>query len=151
MRWIPTVAASAAVVLLAAACSSGTSGRALPARAASPSVDGSAAISPTQATSPGKTSGSAPSTPAAGRPVHVSLLEADGGVYGIGMPIIAYVNHAITDASAFDRATAVTVNGQHASGAWYWQRSGRVGQALEAHYRLRDYWRRTRASTWICR
>ncbi len=72
--------------------------------------------------------------------MHVSLLEGDGGVYGIGMPIIAYVDHAITDAAAFDHATTVTVNGQPAAGAWYWQRSGRAGQALEAHYRLRDYW-----------
>lgn len=72
--------------------------------------------------------------------MHVSLLEGDGGVYGVGMPIIAYVDRTITDASAFDKATTVTVNGQPASGAWYWEKSGRKGQALEAHYRLRQYW-----------
>lgn len=140
MRWIPTVAASAAVVLLAAACSSGTNGRALPATAASPSVTSHATTLPAPATSSGNTSSTAPSIQASGRPVHVSLLAGDGGEYGIGMPIIAYVDHAITDASAFDHATTVTVNGQPAAGAWYWQRSGRAGQVLEAHYRLRDYW-----------
>lgn len=61
-------------------------------------------------------------------------------MYGVGMPIVAYVDRRITDASAFGRATTVTVNGQPAAGAWYWQRSGRQGQVLEAHYRLRTYW-----------
>jgi hypothetical protein len=72
--------------------------------------------------------------------VHVSLLQGDGGVYGVGMPIVAYVDRAITDASAFARATTVTVNGKPAGGAWYWQKSGRPGRALEAHYRPRTYW-----------
>ncbi|MBN9618840.1 MAG: L,D-transpeptidase, partial [Actinobacteria bacterium] len=72
--------------------------------------------------------------------MHVSLLEGDGGVYGVGMPIIAYVDRPITDATAFDQATKVTVNGKPAAGAWYWERSGRKGQALEAHYRPRQYW-----------
>lgn len=72
--------------------------------------------------------------------MHVSLLENDGGVYGIGMPIIAYVNRPITDATAFNQATTVTVNGKRAAGAWFWQKSGRAGQSLDAHYRLRAYW-----------
>ncbi len=72
--------------------------------------------------------------------MHVSLLEHDGGTYGVGMPIVAYVNRKVTDATAFDKATAVTVNGQPARGAWYWQRSARPGQVLEAHYRLQRYW-----------
>ena len=137
MRWIPTVAASAAVALLATACSTGTSGRALPASSPSSSFSSPAATSPSQA-KPSDASSSP--TSAVGRQVHVSLLEGDGEVYGIGMPIIAYVDHPITDASAFDHATTVTVNGQPASGAWYWQRSARTGQALETHYRLRNYW-----------
>jgi hypothetical protein len=74
------------------------------------------------------------------KPVHVSLLEGDGGVYGVGMPIVAYVDRTITDASAFATATTVTVNGKPAGGAGYWQKSGRQGQALEAHYRPRTYW-----------
>jgi len=72
--------------------------------------------------------------------VHVSLLEGDGGVYGIGMPIIAYFDRQVTDATAFEKATKVTVNGAVVNGAWYWEKSGRKGQALESHYRLRQYW-----------
>lgn len=72
--------------------------------------------------------------------MHVSLLEGDGGVYGIGMPVIAYFDRKVTDATAFEQATKVTVNGSPAKGAWYWEKSGRSGQQLEAHYRLRQYW-----------
>lgn len=73
-------------------------------------------------------------------PVHVSLLQGDGGVYGVGMPVVAYFDREVTDATAFDEATKVSVNGEPADGAWFWQRSGRQGKVLEAHYRLRDYW-----------
>lgn len=72
--------------------------------------------------------------------MHVSSLQSDGGVYGVGMPIVAYFNRKVTDTSIFNQAATVTVNGAPAAGAWYWQRSGRDGQVLEAHYRLRDYW-----------
>jgi lipoprotein-anchoring transpeptidase ErfK/SrfK len=73
-------------------------------------------------------------------PVHLSSLESDGGVYGVGMPIVAYFNRKVTDTSVFNQTATVTVNGAPAAGAWYWQQSGRDGQVLEAHYRLRDYW-----------
>lgn len=74
------------------------------------------------------------------KPVHVSLLESDSGVYGVGMPIIAWFNRAPTDAGAFDKAVMVTVNGKPAGGAWYWEKSGHVGAAVEAHYRPKHYW-----------
>ena len=104
------------------------------------------AAAPTGASSGATTSGSVgtgrSSTPTAavGKPVDVSLLEGDGGVYGIGMPIIAYFDRAVTDATAFEQATKVTVNGAPAEGAWYWTKSGREGEVLEAHYRPRQYW-----------
>lgn len=128
--WMRTVAAVSVAVVLATSCSSsavrgrGATGSALSMTSGSASV--SASPSPS-------------ATPDA-RPVHVSLLQGDGGEYGVGMPIIAYVNRAVTDAEAFDKATQVTVNGKVATGAWYWQKSGRPGQTLEAHYRLKDYW-----------
>lgn len=74
------------------------------------------------------------------RPVHVSLLEADGGVYGVGMPIIAWFTRAPGDAAAFEKAVAVTVNGAPAGGAWYWEKSAHRGAAVEAHYRPQHYW-----------
>ena len=82
------------------------------------------------------------STPApTGRPVHVRLYQGDGSTYGVGMPIIAYVSAAITDARPFAAATKVTVNGAPADGAWYFQRSAIYKDyPLEAHYRLADYW-----------
>jgi lipoprotein-anchoring transpeptidase ErfK/SrfK len=72
--------------------------------------------------------------------VHVSLLEGDGGVYGVGMPIVAYFDRKVSDPTAFERATQVTVNGRPAAGAWYWANSGIPGQVVEAHYRLQQYW-----------
>lgn len=70
----------------------------------------------------------------------VSLFEGDGQMYGVGMPIIAYFSRRVTDASVFDKAVTVTVNGQPADGAWYWEPSSQSGQALEAHYRMAKYW-----------
>jgi lipoprotein-anchoring transpeptidase ErfK/SrfK len=76
-----------------------------------------------------------------GRPVHVRLYQGDGSTYGVGMPIIAYVSAAITDARPFANATRVTVNGSQVDGAWYFQRSAIYKDyPLEAHYRLEDYW-----------
>jgi len=74
------------------------------------------------------------------KPIHVSLLGFDGEVYGVGMPIIAWFNRALTDAAAFDKAVAVTVNGRPADGAWVWEKSGHEGATVEAHYRPEHYW-----------
>ncbi|HSY14699.1 MAG TPA: L,D-transpeptidase [Jatrophihabitantaceae bacterium] len=102
------------------------------------------------ASTPERSSGSsAPITPTpsptgprtgAGTPVTVRLYENDGQTFGVGMPIIAYFSQKITDASVFDKAVTVTVNGQPADGAWYWEPSSQSGEALEAHYRLPSYW-----------
>ena len=75
-----------------------------------------------------------------GTPVQVSLAEGDGQRFGVGMPIIAYFSVAPTDASVFDKVATVTVNGVPAHGAWYWERSSQTADALEAHYRLANYW-----------
>lgn len=114
-------AVAALAVLSVAACSSGGGGG-------------------DPAASAGKSHSSSPSPKPTGAPVHVSLLQSDGGVYGVGMPIIAYFNRKITDSSAFTKAVTVTVNGRPAGGAWYFEHTGRDGQALEAHYRPRAYW-----------
>lgn len=72
--------------------------------------------------------------------MHVSLLEGDGGVYGVGMPIIAWFDVAPTSGVAFAKATTVTVNGAKVAGAWYFERSSHAGSAMEAHYRPQTYW-----------
>lgn len=93
------------------------------------------------------TSASPTSTPASPAPrkgsgtaVHVSLLEGDGQTFGIAMPIVAFFSASVSDASTFDQVTRVTVNGAPAHGAWYWEPSSRSDEAMEAHYRLAQYW-----------
>jgi lipoprotein-anchoring transpeptidase ErfK/SrfK len=116
---------------------------------ASPAVSGgsSAASSPNpgdvssiSSSTRATTSTSPPPKRGAGTPVQVSLLEGDGQTYGVAMPIIAYFSIAPTDASVFDKVVTVTVNGALAHGAWYWERSSQAADALEAHYRLANYW-----------
>jgi lipoprotein-anchoring transpeptidase ErfK/SrfK len=119
------------------ACSSGTQGHGV---STDPTAPPTSPRPTTSTDTPPATGSTGPSPATQGEPVHVSLLEGDGGVYGIGMPIIAYVDRKITDAAAFEKAAAVTVNGKPVDGAWYWQRSGRKGQVYEAHYRTRTYW-----------
>jgi lipoprotein-anchoring transpeptidase ErfK/SrfK len=71
----------------------------------------------------------------------VRLFQGDGSVYGVGMPIIAYLSAAVTDARAFATATHVTVNGSPAQGAWFIEKSAIYpGYPQEAHYRLSQYW-----------
>jgi lipoprotein-anchoring transpeptidase ErfK/SrfK len=92
---------------------------------------GSASPSPSPTGSPKPT----------GAPVHVRLFQGDGSVWGVGMPIIAYLSATITDSSAFTQATKVTVNGTEVQGAWFFQRSALYqGYPLEAHYRTPQYW-----------
>jgi len=98
-----------------------------------------AASSPATDSSPISSAPASPTKPPT-RPVHVSLLESDGYEYGVGMPIIAWFNVALTDASAFAKATTVTVNGTKVPGAWYFEQTSHAGAALEAHYRPQAYW-----------
>lgn len=121
------------VVLVVSGCSAANPGSAPATSSTAPQA--TSACPPYAATPP---AGPPPSTP--GAPVHVSLLEGDGGVYGVGMPIVAYFDRKVSDASAFERAARVTVDGAPAAGAWFWENSGRAGQVLEAHYRLQQYW-----------
>jgi lipoprotein-anchoring transpeptidase ErfK/SrfK len=74
------------------------------------------------------------------RPVHASIFEADGHTYGIGMPIIVRFTKPVTDTAPFEAAATVHVDGTVAAGAWYWERSGASGYAVEAHYRLQHFW-----------
>ncbi|MBV9592359.1 MAG: L,D-transpeptidase [Actinobacteria bacterium] len=84
---------------------------------------------------------SASSSAATGAPVHVKILESDGNTYGVGMPIVAYFSQKITDASAFAKATKVTIDGAAANGAWYFEDSAQIsGYPLEAHYRTQNFW-----------
>jgi lipoprotein-anchoring transpeptidase ErfK/SrfK len=95
---------------------------------------------PSASSTPPSVTSAAPVTSAPPKAVHVSLLENDGGVYGVGMPIIAWFSVAPTDATGFAKATTVTVNGKAIVGAWYFEPPTRAGFALEAHFRPATYW-----------
>ncbi len=129
------------VVLLATACTQAP--QASNANSA-PSTSGPSVTSssPNTPTTPSTTSAapttSAPAIPT--KPVHISLLEGDGGVYGVGMPIIVWFNVAPTSALAFAAATKVTANGVPVNGAWYFEHTDHAGSALEGHFRPRTYW-----------
>ncbi len=118
----------------------GAAGAVLGACSKSPSASWNAGAGSTPGSASPSPSPTGTPTPS-GAPVHIRLYEADGSTYGVGMPIIAYLSAKITDSRAFSEATKVTVNGQAAQGAWYFQNSTIYKDApIEAHYRLQDYW-----------
>jgi lipoprotein-anchoring transpeptidase ErfK/SrfK len=126
------VAICAIVVLAVAGCASTTNGTGAPVSPLASTSSTSASASPSASVS------TSPS--AVTRPVHVSLLEGDGGTYGVGMPIVAYFSHNITSSAAFIQATTVTVNGAPAGGAWYFEANGDPTKPMTAHYRPQNYW-----------
>ena len=132
------VSALGALTLLLSACSAANSGG-----------NGSGGGSPAPTvTVTGKGAGagssSAASSAAPAKPtkkVHIKLLNADGSVFGIGMPEIAYFSRKIHSGAALQKATTVTVNGHAAKGAWFFERSAAFkGYPVEGHFRLQHYW-----------
>ena len=92
-------------------------------------------------TAPLTTAASFEPSPGRGLPVHIKLANADGAVYGVGMPVIAYFSKQITDGVSLSAATTITVNGRSAAGAWYFERSTDVkGYPVEGHLRLEGFW-----------
>lgn len=133
------IACAAALVL--AACTSGKVTRSTSSGpSAGPSTSSSTSSSPSTQPPATPTTTDPATRPGSGAPVDVSLYEGDNQTYGVAAPIIAYFSKKVTDASTFDQAVTVTVNGQPAGGAWYWESSSRTSQALEAHYRTPNYW-----------
>lgn len=77
----------------------------------------------------------------AAKPVHVAVNLSDGAEVGVGMPVIAEFKTKITDGTAFQQATKVTVNDAPVKGAWFFEYSDPAsGHVMEAHYRLSHYW-----------
>lgn len=99
------------------------------------SASGSGSQSPT---APASSSYSGPVTK-----VHVTSVLADGATVGIGMPIVLKFSPQPTDSTAFTKAAKVTVNGQPAVGAWFWEQptaDDKKTHTIEAHYRMKTYW-----------
>jgi lipoprotein-anchoring transpeptidase ErfK/SrfK len=138
--WLAPLAAAAAVIVVVGglfafrqSATRQVNGAGVPATSASTGAGSSGAHGQPAPTS-------TVSTPTAA-PVHVKLKFSDGSQFGVGIPIIAYLSKKISDGSAFAKATEVTVNGQPAAGAWFFETSvAQPGYPLEAHYRLQNYW-----------
>jgi lipoprotein-anchoring transpeptidase ErfK/SrfK len=116
---------------------SGTGGGAGSPTTASTAVTVRDGAASSTASTPARTTVSRSAEPS---PVHVSTFEGDDETYGVGMAVMALFSVAPTDATAFEQAATVTVNGQRADGAWFWQDSTVPGYASEALYREKDYW-----------
>ncbi len=134
MRRPVPVLVLAVLAAVLAGCSTTTGGSGVPGSSAPAASSSSASSSstPTPTTT-------APSTPT-GSPVHISLLESDGGSFGVGMPIVAWFSVAPTDATELVKDTVVKVNGTPVQGAWYFEPTAHQGSALEGHYRTQNYW-----------
>lgn len=126
----------AGTVLAVSACSS-SGGKAV----STVTVTGSDGKTTTSTSSGPSTSVSPSNTAKPGKPVHIKLTNSDGSTVGVGMPIIAYFTHTITNAVPFAKATQVTVNGTPAKGAWYFETSAAFkNYPIEGHFRLQDFW-----------
>ena len=64
---------------------------------------------------------------------HTTILEANHGVYGVGMPIVLTFSRSIKNRAAVERALSVTTS-RPIVGAWYWDGSKTV------EFRPRKYW-----------
>jgi lipoprotein-anchoring transpeptidase ErfK/SrfK len=66
------------------------------------------------------------------------IVEGQGQSYGVGMPIILYFDHNITNKAAVEKALQIKTS-KPVIGAWYWdQPCGMAADCL--YFRPRDYW-----------
>jgi lipoprotein-anchoring transpeptidase ErfK/SrfK len=66
------------------------------------------------------------------------VFEGYNQTYGVGMPIILYFNHRITDKAAVEQALQITTS-KPVVGAWYWDDPCNMAVTC-AYFRPRDYW-----------
>jgi lipoprotein-anchoring transpeptidase ErfK/SrfK len=66
------------------------------------------------------------------------IINGYGQSYGVGMPILLYFSHRITDRAAVERSLQVTTS-KPVIGAWYWDDSCGTAPTC-AYFRPRDYW-----------
>jgi lipoprotein-anchoring transpeptidase ErfK/SrfK len=105
-----------------------------------PSATSPAAASTTTApTTAATTSKPKPVPVKLGKPVHISSVEGDGGVYGVGMPLVIRFSRSPSSKLAFEKAATVTANGKPAAGAWFWEKPF-ADSAMEAHFRPQHFW-----------
>jgi lipoprotein-anchoring transpeptidase ErfK/SrfK len=127
---VVTGAMLVAVAILASGCSGGG-------KPSSPTggVTSSSGSASSAASSPVK---SVASTPAA-KVVRVTSNLVDGDTVGVGEPIVLNFSPTPTNSTEFTKAVTITVDGQPATGAWYWEKPY-ADQPVQAHYRQQQNW-----------
>jgi lipoprotein-anchoring transpeptidase ErfK/SrfK len=145
-RRLSLLAALCAAVIAMTACTSGGAAPSITKTVTGPNAASDAAPSTGAASSAAASSATPTPTPTPTKPptvVHVTALESDGSTYGVGLPIVLFFTPLPTESKAFTKAVKVTVNGQPAAGAWYWEQPTAdevSSHTYEAHYRLQNYW-----------
>ncbi|HEX6522401.1 MAG TPA: Ig-like domain-containing protein [Streptosporangiaceae bacterium] len=66
------------------------------------------------------------------------IIEGNQQTYGVGIPIVLYFSHQITDKAAVERALQIRA-AKPVIGAWYWDDSCGMAPTC-AYFRPRDYW-----------
>jgi lipoprotein-anchoring transpeptidase ErfK/SrfK len=66
------------------------------------------------------------------------IYEGAGQTYGVGMPIILYFNHQITDKAAVERSLQLTTS-KPVVGSWYWDDPCNMATVC-LYFRPRSYW-----------
>jgi lipoprotein-anchoring transpeptidase ErfK/SrfK len=66
------------------------------------------------------------------------ILEGEGQTYGVGMPIILYFNHQITNKAAVERALHITTS-KPVVGAWHWDDPCNMAVVC-LYFRPQNYW-----------
>ncbi|MCL2781261.1 MAG: L,D-transpeptidase [Actinomycetia bacterium] len=72
--------------------------------------------------------------------MHLSSLQSDDTQWGVAMPIIVWMDVLPKSTVDFVKNTTVTVNGEPATGAWFWEATTHAGAAVEGHYRQKNFW-----------
>jgi apolipoprotein N-acyltransferase len=67
-----------------------------------------------------------------------TIFEGSGQSYGVGMPIILYFSHPITNKAAVERAFQVT-SSKPIVGSWYWENPCNMAPTC-AYFRPQNYW-----------
>jgi lipoprotein-anchoring transpeptidase ErfK/SrfK len=125
------------VAVLATACSGGGKPSTAIGGVTSSSATTGAPSGPASSPATSPRSSAAP-TPAA-KVVRVTSNLVDGVTVGVGQPIVLNFSPTPTDSTEFTKAVTVTVDGQPATGAWYWEKPY-ADQPVQAHYRQQQFW-----------
>ncbi|MFH8982235.1 L,D-transpeptidase [Streptomyces varsoviensis] len=73
-------------------------------------------------------------------PVNFKINTADGGTYGVGMPVSITFDQKITDKAAVQKALSVSTS-PHVDGAWSWVQDWSADHPGRIDFRPKEYWK----------